>query len=153
MSKPAATTKNTNFIELKSDEQFRNILKEHKFIAIDFTATWCGPCKAIGPVFQKLSESHPSVIFLKVDVDEFNKIAQEYKVTAMPTFLFLEVGKEPETLVGANKAQLESQLVALSKKATAAAAAAEKPAAAAAGSDSAAAEKPAATADKPDAAK
>ncbi|KAJ2077197.1 hypothetical protein H4R24_005270 [Coemansia sp. RSA 988] len=117
MSKPAAPTKNTNFIEVKSEEQFKNILKENKFVAIDFTATWCGPCKAIGPVFQKLSESHPSIVFLKVDVDQFSSIAKEYDVRAMPTFVFVEVGKKPETLVGANKLKLESHLVALSKKA------------------------------------
>ncbi|PIA14971.1 thioredoxin-domain-containing protein [Coemansia reversa NRRL 1564] len=149
MSKPAETAKQTNFIELKSEKQFKEILENHKFIAIDFTATWCGPCKLIGPEFEKLSKSHPSVLFVKIDVDTYSKIAQEYEVRAMPTFVFLEVNKtpkaKPEVLVGANKVKLQAAVVELSKKAALAAASTDKAAAPAEDKPAAAEDKPAPT--------
>jgi len=79
-----------------------------KLVIIDFHATWCNPCKIIAPVFEDLSKKHPNVLFLKVDVDECPTIAEQYGVTAMPTFLFIKSkvvvaevkGADPKKLTG-----------------------------------------------------
>ena len=49
-----------------------------KLIVIDFTATWCGPCKMIAPIFKQLSQEFSGVIFVKVDVDEAPDVAAKY---------------------------------------------------------------------------
>ena len=49
-------------------------------IVIDFTATWCGPCKMIAPFYAALPGDHPGVIFCKVDVDEAAEVAGKYDV-------------------------------------------------------------------------
>jgi thioredoxin 1 len=64
-----------------------------KLVVIDFFATWCGPCKMIAPQIEEMSNSMDDVVFLKVDVDEAEDVAQEYNITAMPTFVFLKKSK------------------------------------------------------------
>lgn len=79
-----------------------------KAIIVDFTATWCGPCRMIGPVFEELSTKFESVVFLKVDVDEVDQVAAACGISAMPTFQVFKDGKKVDELVGAAKAQLEA---------------------------------------------
>ncbi|PWA90624.1 thioredoxin H-type 1 [Artemisia annua] len=77
-----------------------------KLGVVDFTASWCGPCRVIAPVFEELAKKFSGVVFLKVDVDELKSVAEEFKVEAMPTFVFLKNGKEVDRMVGANKDEL-----------------------------------------------
>ncbi|CAN6180770.1 unnamed protein product [Urochloa humidicola] len=56
------------------------------------------------------SKKYPHVVFLKVDVDELKEVAAEYKIKAMPTFLFIKEGKEIETVVGARKEELQANI-------------------------------------------
>ncbi|GAA5934901.1 uncharacterized protein JCM15063_003097 [Sporobolomyces koalae] len=80
---------------------------DDKISLVDFFATWCGPCKAIEPVVQKLAiEYNGRVQFLKVDVDRAQDLAQEFGVSAMPTFLLLKGSQKLEEVRGANPAAL-----------------------------------------------
>ncbi|KAJ7515038.1 hypothetical protein O6H91_23G069100 [Diphasiastrum complanatum] len=83
---------------------------KNKLIVVDFTATWCGPCKAIAPHFERLSKDYPNVIFLKVDVDRLPDVSSQWKVRAMPTFIFIKDGKQIDIIVGANKEELEAKV-------------------------------------------
>ncbi|GAQ84515.1 hypothetical protein KFL_001920150 [Klebsormidium nitens] len=80
-------------------------------VVVDFWATWCGPCKHIAPVFVELAKQYPHVVFLKVDVDENQDIAQMEDISAMPTFRVYKRGNKIDELIGASKEKLE-QLVA-----------------------------------------
>lgn len=80
---------------------------EGKLVVIDFSATWCGPCRMIAPLFKELSESIADVVFVKIDVDENPDTAAKYNVSAMPTFVFLKAGEVVDRLMGANPARLQ----------------------------------------------
>jgi thioredoxin 1 len=80
---------------------------EGKLVVIDFSATWCGPCRIIAPLFKELSESIEDVVFVKIDVDENPDTAAKYNVSAMPTFVFLKGGAVVDRLMGANPARLQ----------------------------------------------
>lgn len=101
---------------IKDLEEFQKILKENgsKLILVDFYATWCGPCKMIAPVLEELSKKHLNVVFCKVDVDEAEDVAQNYEISAMPTFLFFKNGEKIKEVVGANRDEIKKQLEALS---------------------------------------
>ncbi|ORY95052.1 thioredoxin-like protein [Syncephalastrum racemosum] len=88
--------------EVKDLEEFNELIKSDKVTAVDFTATWCGPCKVIGPIFEKLAEEYPDYTCIKVDVDDAPDIAQQYGIRAMPTFTLFSEGEKLAELVGAN---------------------------------------------------
>ncbi|ONK61313.1 uncharacterized protein A4U43_C08F28420 [Asparagus officinalis] len=75
-----------------------------------FTATWCGPCRIMGPIFKSLAEKHRNVVFLKADIDEASEVAQRWNVSSVPTFFFLRNGKEVDKVVGADKSGLERKV-------------------------------------------
>lgn len=76
-------------------------------VVIDFYATWCGPCKKVAPVFEKLAQIYPSIVFLKVDVDESAEVAEKFEVQAMPTFLFIKDGRIVKRIEGADLRAME----------------------------------------------
>ena len=88
------------------EEELRKGNETKKLIVVDFTASWCGPCRFIAPVLAELAKKTPDVIFLKVDVDELKKVAEDWAVEAMPTFVFLKEGKIVDKVVGAKKDEL-----------------------------------------------
>jgi thioredoxin len=81
-----------------------------KLVVVDFTASWCGPCKKIAPFFDELSTKYPNAAFLKVDVDECTDTAQTNGVTAMPTFVFFRNKTKVDRMQGADTATLESKV-------------------------------------------
>ena len=82
------------------ESKIQSAALQNKLTIIDFTATWCGPCKMIAPVFKELSEEYGSrAQFIKVDVDDNPEAAQKYGVTAMPTFLFIKGGEVVDRLM------------------------------------------------------
>jgi len=94
------------------ESRIQSAALQNKLTVVDFTATWCGPCKMIAPVFHELSNELGSrVQFVKVDVDENPEAAQKYGVSAMPTFLFIKGGEEVDRLMGANSERLKEVCV------------------------------------------
>ncbi len=79
---------------------------------VDFYAPWCGPCKNIAPIFEKLSldPKHKSVHFLKVNVDENDDIANKYGVQSLPTFMTFKNGKPVGMFKGASSDHLVNLL-------------------------------------------
>lgn len=80
--------------------------QKDKLAVVDFYANWCGPCKALEPIFNALALKVPEVNFARVDVDAAQDVAQEYAITAMPTCLFFKNGEKIETIIGANPPKL-----------------------------------------------
>jgi len=103
--------------ELQEPESHKNVQEiitkagiNNQLVVIDFTATWCGPCQMIAPVFKQLAEDHDDVVFLKVDVDELHETAAQYQVSAMPTFILIKEGRVVERVMGANAERLTQSI-------------------------------------------
>uniref|UniRef100_K7FWV5 Thioredoxin n=1 Tax=Pelodiscus sinensis TaxID=13735 RepID=K7FWV5_PELSI len=93
-------------------EEFQTLLKcaGDKLVVVDFSATWCGPCKMIKPFFHSLCEKYPDVVFLEVDVDDAQDVASHCGVQCMPTFHFYKQGAKVHEFSGANKEKLEENI-------------------------------------------
>ncbi|KAJ5906966.1 Thioredoxin [Penicillium subrubescens] len=79
-------------------------------VLVDFYATWCGPCKAVAPKVGEFSEKYENVRFLQVDVDKMRGVAQQFEITAMPTFVMLKDGKEVHRVRGADLKSIDDWL-------------------------------------------
>ena len=99
--------------KVDSHEEFQKILEKagENLVVVDFTATWCGPCKRIAPYYKELSEEFTNVVFLKVDVDDNRDTTEECKISSMPTFQFYQKGQKVHEFSGANRDQLRNVIV------------------------------------------
>ncbi|KAL4351362.1 hypothetical protein GQ457_06G041780 [Hibiscus cannabinus] len=89
---------------------FNSVKETPKLMVIDFSASWCGPCKFMEPALNDMAARFTDVEFVKLDVDELPDVAQEFGVQAMPTFVLLKNGKEVDRVVGAQKNELEKKV-------------------------------------------
>ncbi|XP_055947143.1 thioredoxin-like protein 1 [Argiope bruennichi] len=85
-----------------------------RLVVVDFTASWCGPCRRIAPFFDELSRRYPAITFLKVDVDQCPETATSQGVTSMPTFIFYKNKMKIGQVSGADSAALEAKIKELS---------------------------------------
>ncbi|CAE6345318.1 unnamed protein product [Rhizoctonia solani] len=101
-----------SIVHVSSLNNLSTILEGAKsqLVVIDFHATWCGPCHQIAPRYEHLAKTNPQVHFLKCDVDAAQDVARHYKVSAMPTFIFLKNGKQVDMVRGADPRSLESSI-------------------------------------------
>ena len=91
-------------------DEFENIIKDEN-VVIDCYADWCGPCKMLSPIIDELSEELTNINFYKLNVDEEEELAYEYRIMSIPTILIFEKGVLKQTLVGfKNKEELLSIL-------------------------------------------
>lgn len=73
-------------------EDFNNLISEG-LVLVDFFATWCGPCKMIGPHLESLANNRDDVKVIMIDVDQYRDLAVEYQVSSIPSLVLLNDGK------------------------------------------------------------
>jgi thioredoxin 1 len=88
---------------LLNDENFKKeVLDSNEPVLVDFWATWCGPCKAIAPIIEQITEEYSGKLKVgKLDVDANPKISTDYGIMGIPTILLFKNGKIVEQVVGA----------------------------------------------------
>lgn len=79
------------------ENDFNSLIKDKA--VVDFSASWCGPCKMFGPIFEEISNGY-DFNFVKLDVDKANDVAREYGVMSIPTVILFENGKEVKRFTG-----------------------------------------------------
>ncbi|KAJ3693783.1 hypothetical protein LUZ60_009263 [Juncus effusus] len=98
------------------DQKTAEADKNGKIVVANFSASWCGPCRVIAPVYADLSEKYPNLMFLTIDVDELVDFSSSWDIRATPTFFFMKDGKQLDKLVGANKPELEKKLASIAEE-------------------------------------
>ncbi len=98
-----------------TDANFSEILSSNSVVLVDFWATWCGPCRALGPVIEEIAgEYEGRALVGKCNVDENGDTASQFRIMSIPALLFFKDGKLVDRLVGAQpKANITAKLDAL----------------------------------------
>lgn len=78
----------------------KSALEENTKVVLDFYAEWCGPCKKLGPILDKLAGKYQDIMFIKINVDQFRSISDAYSVKSLPTLMLFKDGKRVEKTTG-----------------------------------------------------
>jgi thioredoxin 1 len=68
-------------------DNFEKTIVDNDMVLVDFWAEWCGPCKMFGPVYEKVSETHPDAVFAKVDTEDQRELASYFNIRSIPTLM------------------------------------------------------------------
>jgi thioredoxin 1 len=70
-------------------ENFESVVNGSELTLVDFWASWCGPCRMFGPVFERVSADHPDAVFGKVDTEAQQELAASFGITSIPTLMII----------------------------------------------------------------
>ena len=79
-------------LENLTAQNFDDAIKSNEIVVLDFWAPWCGPCKMFGPIFEKVAEDYPDILFGKINTDEEQELAGEFSISSIPTVGIMREG-------------------------------------------------------------
>ena len=87
-------------LNITKDTFQKEVLESDKPVIVDFWATWCGPCRMLGPIISELAEEHPEIKVCKVNVDDEQDLAQQFDVMSIPFVASFKGGQLHKSSVG-----------------------------------------------------
>lgn len=95
-----------------TEKEFDQLLKDNSVVLVDFWATWCGPCKMVAPIIEKVAAKYEGkVVVAKVDVDKNQALAQRYQIMSIPTVIVFKDGKAIKTEVGSRPQDVYEKMI------------------------------------------
>ncbi|MEM8603541.1 MAG: thioredoxin [Cyanobacteria bacterium P01_H01_bin.121] len=86
---------------IQDEQEFDTLLANEKVFVVDCTATWCGPCRVVAPLMDRLAADYPEQIkVLKLDLEDNRPLALRFNIKSIPAIMFFKDGKLVETLIG-----------------------------------------------------
>ena len=88
-------------LHINKDNFHNEVLNSDKPVLLDFFASWCGPCRMVGPILDEIAEEREDIKVCKVNIDEQPELASRYRIMSVPTLMVLKNGNIMEQSIGA----------------------------------------------------
>ena len=88
-------------LHINKDNFHKEVLNSDRPVLLDFFASWCGPCRMVGPILDEIAEEREDIKVCKVDIDEQPELASRYRIMSVPTLMVLKNGQVMEQSIGA----------------------------------------------------
>lgn len=79
-------------VKIVTDKNIEEVLANNQIIFLDFWASWCEPCKVFGPIYERVSQTHPDLFFGKVNTETEQLLGQDFQIRSIPTLVILKEG-------------------------------------------------------------
>ncbi|MBR2421612.1 MAG: thioredoxin [Oscillospiraceae bacterium] len=88
-------------LHVNKDNFHKEVLNSEKPVLLDFFASWCGPCRMVGPILDEIAREREDIKVCKVDIDEQPELASRYRIMSVPTLMVLKNGNIVDQSIGA----------------------------------------------------
>lgn len=88
-------------MKITSENFEQEVMKSEQIVLLDFFATWCGPCRMVGPIIEQIAQENPNIKVGKIDVDQEGDLASRFQIFSIPTLIVIKDGEVVNKATGA----------------------------------------------------